>query len=144
MLRIYNAIGCMDMSLLSLYWAKNAQCRLIYNIYNAMDYMDMSLLSLYWAFLWKAEFARILTSSRSWYILGWIGLWRFIAVQYHSIVCTRMNLVHIKSEPGLNLIQIHVEQGLCIWSATSESPSKPAPVPRSTLRLACNGADRQQ
>ncbi len=44
------------------------------------------------ALLWKAEFARIVTSCTRWYTQVCTGLYRFIAVPYNSMVCTAMEL----------------------------------------------------
>ena len=44
------------------------------------------------ALLWKAEFARILTSCTWWYIQVCTGLCWFLAVPYYSMVCTAMEL----------------------------------------------------
>jgi hypothetical protein len=44
------------------------------------------------ALLWKAKFARIVTSGTRRYIQVYTGLCRFIAVPYYSMVCTAMEL----------------------------------------------------
>jgi hypothetical protein len=63
------------------------------------------LLCIRWTFLWKAEYARILTSCTRRYIPGCTGLCRLIAVPYYSMVCTRLYLV----ETNMNNIQTKVE-----------------------------------
>ncbi len=77
------------------YWSGswgNLLFRGMLRIYNAKGCIYISILSLSWAFLWKVDFLRIPTSSTRWYILGCTCLCQFIAVPYHSMVCTEMKL----------------------------------------------------
>ena len=53
---------------------------------------SLALLCMYWALLWKAEFARIVTSCTWCFIHVCTGLSRFIAVPYYSMVGTTMEL----------------------------------------------------
>ncbi len=73
-----------------------------------------SLLCIHWSFLWKAEFARIVTSCTRWDVLGCTSLWRFIAVPYLCIKYILVHPQHMLVHTGM--YQVHTSMYLFVSS----------------------------
>ena len=70
------------------------------------------LLCMYWSLLWKAEFARIVTSGTRWYIQR-LSRDVPVAVPYYSMVCTKLYLVWTSMNDVVLICTEHVR--VCTW-----------------------------